>query len=71
MEARPAGPRPYHETLLDRHQFALAGHRINQALPTAPRGQVKRLEVEPALGAVHLALAEVQGGGARIPSYWS
>ena len=45
---------------------------LKRRLPaTAPRGLVKRLEVEPALGAVHLALAEVQGGGARIPSYWS
>jgi len=63
-------------------QFVLAGgvftglpwlaEELKRRLPaTAPRGQVKRLEVEPALGAVRLALAEVQGGGARIPSYWS
>lgn len=36
----------------------------------APRGQVRRLEVEPAIGAVRLALAEARGG-ARIPSYVS
>lgn len=62
-------------------QFVLAGgvfsglpwlaEELKRRLPaTAPRGQVKRLEVEPALGAVRLALAEARGG-ARIPSYWS
>jgi N-acetylglucosamine kinase-like BadF-type ATPase len=34
----------------------------------APRGQPSLLDVEPALGAVHLALAEARGG-ARIPTY--
>jgi N-acetylglucosamine kinase-like BadF-type ATPase len=34
----------------------------------APRGQPSLLEVEPAVGAVHLALAEARGG-ARIPTY--
>lgn len=34
----------------------------------APRSRVRRLEVEPALGAVRLALDEA-AGGARIPSY--
>jgi N-acetylglucosamine kinase-like BadF-type ATPase len=62
-------------------QFVLAGgvftglpwlaEELKRRLPaTAPRGQVKRLEVEPAMGAVRLALAELSGG-ARIPSYWS
>jgi N-acetylglucosamine kinase-like BadF-type ATPase len=62
-------------------QFVLAGgvftglpwlaEELTRRLPaTAPRGQVRRLAVEPALGAVRLALAEARGG-ARIPSYWS
>ena len=34
----------------------------------APRAGVLRLEVEPAMGAVHLALKELRGG-ARIPRY--
>jgi N-acetylglucosamine kinase-like BadF-type ATPase len=62
-------------------QFLLAGgvftgvpwlaQELKRRLPAiAPRGQVKRLELEPAMGAVHLALAEAQGG-ARLPSYWS
>ena len=34
----------------------------------APRSQPSLLDVEPALGAVHLALAEARGG-ARIPTY--
>ena len=34
----------------------------------APRADVLRLEVEPAMGAVHLALKELRGG-ARIPRY--
>jgi N-acetylglucosamine kinase-like BadF-type ATPase len=61
-------------------QFVLAGgvftgvpwlaEELKRRLPaTAPRGQVKRLEVEPAMGAVRLALAEARGG-ARIPSYF-
>jgi N-acetylglucosamine kinase-like BadF-type ATPase len=36
----------------------------------APRGVVSRLSVEPALGAVRLALAEARGG-ARVPTYVS
>ncbi len=62
-------------------QFVLAGgvflglpwlaEELTRRLPaTAPRGQVRRLEVEPAQGAVRLALAEARGG-ARIPSYWT
>jgi len=43
---------------------------LKRRLPaTPPRGQVKRLEVEPAMGAVRIALAEAQGG-ARLPSYF-
>jgi N-acetylglucosamine kinase-like BadF-type ATPase len=34
----------------------------------APRAQVQRLEIEPAIGAVWLALAEARGG-ARVPQY--
>ena len=34
----------------------------------APRSQPSLLDVEPAIGAVHLALAEARGG-ARIPTY--
>src|SRR6185436_18126556 len=34
----------------------------------APRSQVIRLDREPALGAVHFALAELRGG-ARLPVY--
>ena len=60
-------------------QFVLAGgvfagvpwlaEELRRRLPgIAPRGQVTRLEVEPALGAVRLALAEARGG-ARIPAY--
>lgn len=62
-------------------QFVLAGgvfngvpwlaEELKRRLPaTAPRGQVKRLEVEPAMGAVRLAIAEASGG-ARLPTYWS
>lgn len=44
---------------------------LRRRLPAiAPRSRVKRLEVEPALGAVRLALAEARGG-ARIPAYVS
>jgi len=60
-------------------QFVLAGgvfsgvpwlaEELRRRLPgIAPRGQVRRLEVEPAVGAVRLALAEARGG-ARIPAY--
>ena len=42
---------------------------LRRRLPAiAPRGRVERLEIEPALGAVRLALAEARGG-ARIPQY--
>jgi len=42
---------------------------LRRRLPgIAPRGQVRRLEVEPAVGAVRLALAEARGG-ARIPAH--
>jgi len=62
-------------------QFVLAGgvftgvpwmaQELGRRLPgIAPRGQVRRLEVEPAIGAVRLAVAEARGG-ARIPSYVS
>jgi N-acetylglucosamine kinase-like BadF-type ATPase len=62
-------------------QFVLAGgvftgvpwlaEELSRRLPgIAPRGQVRRLEVEPAVGAVRLALAEARGG-ARIPAYVS
>jgi N-acetylglucosamine kinase-like BadF-type ATPase len=45
------------------------GEELRRRLPgMAPRGQVLRLEVEPALGAVRLALAEARGE-ARIPAY--
>jgi N-acetylglucosamine kinase-like BadF-type ATPase len=60
-------------------QFVLAGgvftgvpflaQELSRRLPgIAPRAQVRRLEVEPAIGAVRIALAEAQGG-ARLPSY--
>ena len=42
---------------------------LRRRLPAiAPRSRVRRLEVEPALGAVRLALAEARCG-ARIPAY--
>jgi N-acetylglucosamine kinase-like BadF-type ATPase len=45
------------------------GEELRRRLPgIAPRGLVSRLGVEPALGAVRLALAEARGG-ARIPAY--
>jgi N-acetylglucosamine kinase-like BadF-type ATPase len=59
-------------------EFVLAGgvfsgvpwlaEELRRRLPgIAPRGQVRRLEVEPAVGSVRLALAEARGG-ARIPA---
>jgi N-acetylglucosamine kinase-like BadF-type ATPase len=62
-------------------QFVLAGgvftgvpwlaQELSRRLPgIAPRGQVRRLEVEPAIGAVRLALAEARGE-TRLPSYVS
>jgi N-acetylglucosamine kinase-like BadF-type ATPase len=45
------------------------GEELRRRLPgIAPRAQVMRLEVEPALGAVRLALAEARGGAA-LPAY--
>ena len=60
-------------------QFVLAGgvfagvpwlaDALARRLPAlAPRAEVRRLGVEPALGAVRLALAEAKGG-ARLPRY--
>jgi N-acetylglucosamine kinase-like BadF-type ATPase len=60
-------------------EFLLAGgvfsgvpwlaEELKRRLPaTAPRGHVRRLQVEPAVGAVRIALAEAEGG-ARLPSY--
>jgi N-acetylglucosamine kinase-like BadF-type ATPase len=40
-------------------------HRLGEV---APRTMVRRLEVEPAMGAVHLALKELRGG-VRVPPY--
>ena len=62
-------------------QFVLAGgvftgvpflsEELKRRLPAiAPRSQVKRLDIEPAMGAVRIALAEANGG-ARLPSYWT
>lgn len=39
-----------------------------QLAEVAPRASVSRLEVEPARGALHLALQELRGG-ARVPAY--
>jgi N-acetylglucosamine kinase-like BadF-type ATPase len=45
------------------------GEELARRLPAiAPKASVKRLDVEPAVGAVRLALAEARGG-ARIPAY--
>jgi N-acetylglucosamine kinase-like BadF-type ATPase len=63
----------------DAFTFLLAGgvftgvpwlvEELKRRLPAiAPRARVERLEVEPALGAVRLALAEARTG-ARIPEY--
>jgi hypothetical protein len=41
---------------------------IRRVAEVAPRCQPSLLDVEPAIGAVHLALAEARGG-ARIPNY--
>jgi N-acetylglucosamine kinase-like BadF-type ATPase len=46
----------------------LAGELNRRLVGIAPRSHVRRLEIEPAMGAVHLALAEARGG-ARIPVY--
>jgi N-acetylglucosamine kinase-like BadF-type ATPase len=65
----------------ERMHFVLAGgvftgvpwlaEELRRRLPTlAPRAAVKRLEAEPALGAVRLALAEA-AGSLRLPRYVS
>ncbi len=46
----------------------LADELIRRLSGVAPKATVRRLSVEPALGAIRLALAEA-GGGARIPAY--
>ncbi len=46
----------------------LAGELRERLLQQAPQSAVKLLEVEPAIGAVRLAIDEVRGG-ARIPTY--
>ena len=46
----------------------LAGELIGLLSEVAPRSDVRLLEVEPAAGAVRLALAEA-GGGAKLPAY--
>jgi N-acetylglucosamine kinase-like BadF-type ATPase len=65
----------------ERMHFVLAGgvftgvpwlaEELGRRLPAlAPRAEVKRLQAEPALGAVRLALAEA-AGGLRLPRYVS
>jgi N-acetylglucosamine kinase len=46
----------------------LTAEVTNRLAEVAPRASVMRLEVEPARGAVHLALKELHGG-ARVPPY--
>lgn len=46
----------------------LAGELIDLMSEVAPRSEVRVLDVEPAAGAVHLALAEARGG-AKLPAY--
>jgi N-acetylglucosamine kinase-like BadF-type ATPase len=46
----------------------LAGDLQRRLVEVAPRAPVQQLEVEPAMGAVWLALAEARGG-ARVPHY--
>jgi N-acetylglucosamine kinase-like BadF-type ATPase len=46
----------------------LVGDVTQRLAEVAPRAEVKRLEVEPALGAVHLAIKEAHGG-VRVPPY--
>jgi N-acetylglucosamine kinase-like BadF-type ATPase len=69
------------EMTLENFPFVLAGGifsgipwllaELERRLPgLAPRASVRRLHEDPAVGAVHLALAEARGG-ARIPSYIS
>jgi N-acetylglucosamine kinase-like BadF-type ATPase len=47
---------------------ALAADLTRRLVEVAPRCQVQRLEAEPAIGAVWLALAEARGG-AQVPRY--
>jgi N-acetylglucosamine kinase-like BadF-type ATPase len=67
------------ELIDEEFSFVLAGgmfkavpwlrEEVTRMLPTiAPRSRTIPLDVEPALGAVRLALAEIHGG-ARIPTY--
>jgi N-acetylglucosamine kinase-like BadF-type ATPase len=46
----------------------LLSDALSRLVEVAPRSQPKVLDVEPAIGAVRLALAEARGG-ARIPQY--
>lgn len=46
----------------------LASDLERRLVEVAPRAQVQRLDVEPAMGAVWLALAEARGG-AQVPKY--
>ncbi|MGE5246341.1 MAG: N-acetylglucosamine kinase [Betaproteobacteria bacterium] len=46
----------------------LASELTRRLVEVAPRSDVRRLEVEPAAGAVHLALAHARGG-AHLPTY--
>jgi hypothetical protein len=47
---------------------SLLAHVTTRVAEVAPRGEPSLLDVEPAVGAVQLALAEARGG-ARIPTY--
>ena len=62
----PAATRDMHNDMHDE----LTGRPDDPMLrrQPAPRAVVKRLVIEPALGAVHLAIAEASGG-ARVPDY--
>jgi hypothetical protein len=51
------------------HAVPWLGDQMQLLLPgLAPRSTILRLEGEPALGGVRLALAELRGG-ARLPEY--
>jgi glucosamine kinase len=47
---------------------SLLAHLTSRVAEVVPRGQPRLLDVEPAMGAVRLAVAEARGG-ARIPTY--
>ena len=47
---------------------SLLADLTSRVAEVAPRGQPRLLDVEPAMGAVRLAVAEARGG-ARIPTY--